>query len=86
MLLELLVFLWRLFLPEGDLRGRFEGDSDPGPFRRLIEVLVGLLVRVLVSMEEGVSIFRSVTSVFMEGPCFTTFAMTLSPAAWKALS
>ena len=31
-LLELLVFLLRLFLPEGHLRGHFEAGSDLVPF------------------------------------------------------
>jgi len=89
-LLELLVFLWWLFFPEGDLRGRLEGDANAGTFRRLEEMLlVGLFVRVLLSMEEeGVRIFRSWFRlvvvgilVLMVGPWFTTLAIMLSPAA-----
>ena len=51
-LLELLVFLWWLFFPEGDLRGRLEGDANAGAFRRLEEMLlVGLFELLFIFMK-----------------------------------
>jgi len=84
------------FLLDEDLRDRLEVEDDPCEFL-FFEEVVGLLLRLLESMEEeGVRCFVSLASIFVktfafdvfgleEGPRLTTLAIILSPVVWMAL-